>query len=115
MAALEETDNVDLTLIPPMQPRTSESAHSHPEMEDMVIADALDDHAPQPTSTTRAAARVRANPSVRFGRRLAHNALKKAEDLGIGIIGVTDVVAQAGEGVGSIYFQPAVGLARHSF
>lgn len=38
---------------------------------------------------------------MRFTKRLAHNAVNKVEDVGFGLLGVTDVVAAAGEGVAS--------------
>ncbi len=47
-----------------------------------------------------ARARFQANPVVRVARRLARNALNKLEDIGIGIVGVTEGIAEAGEGVG---------------
>lgn len=54
----------------------------------------------QPSRYAVGAAKLAANPSVRFAKKLAHNAVNKVEDLGIGLLGVTDVLAEAGEGVG---------------
>lgn len=58
------------------------------------------DRPPVQSATSRTAARFRASPTVRFASKLVHNALNKVEDIGIGLLGVTDVIAEAGEGVG---------------
>lgn len=45
-------------------------------------------------------AKLKAKVSVRFFQKLGHNIVNKVEDVGIGLLGVTDVIAEAGEGVG---------------
>lgn len=78
-------------------PRASVVTSSVPENDDNLYY--LETASP-PSSSSLAAAKFRANSSVRFVKKLGHNAVKKVEDVGIGLLGVTDVIAEAGEGVG---------------
>lgn len=52
------------------------------------------------TSGARMKAKIRASASVRFTKKLAHNTLNKVEDVGLGLVQVTEHIANAGEGVG---------------
>ena len=45
-------------------------------------------------------AQLEANRAVRFFRRLGHNALNKLEDIGIGLLGVTEGMSDVGGGLG---------------
>lgn len=64
---------------------------------------AADDIEPEQSSSTRQtrlAASLHTYRSVRLVKQLSHNMVKKMEDLAIGLLGVTDLIAEAGEGVG---------------
>jgi len=58
------------------------------------------DEFPRPDAMTLARARFQANPVVRIVRRFGHNALGKLEDIGIGLLGVTQDITDVGGGVG---------------
>ncbi|CAN8064071.1 unnamed protein product [Agarophyton chilense] len=55
---------------------------------------------PSPGPVAVYKSKLRANPSVRFAKQLFNNAVNKVEDVGYGLLGVTDVALVAGEGVG---------------
>jgi C2 domain len=62
----------------------------------------LDDAAPPAaaTSRSRARAKLQASGTVRVTKKMVHNAVGKVEDVGLGLLGVTETLAEAGEGVG---------------
>lgn len=73
--------------------------------EDLVMVRELEELVePEPphgaSNRARSRARFQASSSIRITRKLAHNALNKVEDVGIGLLGVTEGIASAGEGVG---------------
>lgn len=55
---------------------------------------------PQTASKGRSKAKFQASGTVRVTKKLVHNAVNKVEDIGLGLLGVTEGIAEAGEGVG---------------
>lgn len=62
----------------------------------------MEEAAPEVTSskTSRTKAKLQASGTVRVSKKIVSNAVNKVEDVGLGLLGVTEAVSAAGEGVG---------------
>lgn len=64
-----------------------------------------------PGRTSVLKSKVHASGTVRVSRKFVHNAVNKVEDVGLGLLGVTETLAEAGEGVGKIGLGGVAGAA----
>lgn len=103
---LEEVDLRD----PPPPPTPAELDDPAPygrPSEELVIVKELEDlekTAPSPASAkkSRTRAKLEASGTVRISRKILSNAVNKLEDVGLGLVGVSEAIAGAGEGVGKV-------------
>lgn len=102
-------EDVDLTDLPPSQAAlglTDPAPYGRPSEELVIVKELEDMEEAAPSSATkksrksRKKAKLQASSTVRVSKKIVSNAVNKVEDVGLGLLGVTEAVAGAGEGVG---------------